>query len=54
MVVNASVASSKPKVELDSHTDTCVVGDNCSVIHNHNKPFNVYTIQKMATEVPRQ
>ena len=39
----ASVANSKPKVELDSHADTCVVGDNCLVIHDHNKPVNVYS-----------
>ena len=28
-VAHASVASSKNKVELDSHADTYVVGDNC-------------------------
>ena len=28
MVAHASVACSKPKVELDSHADTCVVSDN--------------------------
>ena len=43
MVAHASVASSKPKVELDSHTETCVVGDNCLVIHDHNRPVNVYS-----------
>ena len=43
MVAHASVASSKPKVELDSHADTCVVGDNCLVIHDHNRPVNVYS-----------
>ena len=42
-VAHASVASSKPKVELDSHADTCVVGDNCLVIHDHNRPVNVYS-----------
>ena len=34
MVAHASVASSKHKVELDSQADTCVVGDNCLVIHD--------------------
>ena len=34
MVAHASFASSKPEVELDSHADTGVVGDNCLVIHN--------------------
>ena len=42
-VAHASVASSKPKVELDSHADTCVVGDNCLVIHKNNRPVNVYS-----------
>ena len=41
MVAHASVESSKPKVELDSHADTCVVGDNCLAIHDHNEPVNV-------------
>ena len=55
MIAHASVASSKPKVELDLHADTCVVGNNCLVIHDHNRPVNAYfMIQKMATEVPRQ
>ena len=43
MVTHASVASSKPKEELDSHADTCVVGDNCLVIQDHNRPFYVYS-----------
>ena len=41
MVAHASIASSKPKVELDSHADICVLGDNGLVIHDHNRPFNV-------------
>ena len=43
MVAHASIESSKPKVELDSHVDTCAVGDNCIVIHDHNKRVNVYS-----------
>ena len=43
MVAHASLASSKLKVELDSHADTCVVGDNCLIIHDHNGPVNVYS-----------
>ena len=39
---HASVVNSKPKEELDSHSDTCVVGDDCLVIHDHNRPVNVY------------
>ena len=42
MVAHASVVSSKPKVELDSHADTFVVGNNCLVIHDHNRPVNFY------------
>ena len=42
MVADASVASNKPKVELDSHADMHVVGDNCLVIHDHNRPVNMY------------
>ena len=43
MVAHASVASSKPKVELDLYADLCVVGDNCLVIHDHDRPVNVYS-----------
>ena len=42
-VAHASVESSKPKVELDSYADTFVVGDYCLVVHNHNRPVNVYS-----------
>ena len=67
-VAYASVASSKPKVELDLHADRCVVGDNCLIIHDHERQVNVgdnclvihdhsrpvTSIQKIATEVPTQ
>ena len=43
LVAHTSVASIKPKVELDSNADTCVVDDNCLVIHNANRKFNVYS-----------
>ena len=43
MAAHTSVESSKPKVELDSHANTCVVGINCSVNHDHNEPVNVYS-----------
>ena len=42
MVAHASVSSSKPKVGFNSHADTCIVSDNCLVIHNHSRPVNVY------------
>ena len=43
MAAHDSVASSKPKIELYSHVDTFVVGGICLVIHNHNRPVNVYS-----------
>ena len=43
MVAHASVESQKPKIKLDLHTDTCVVGDNCLVFHDNNRPVNVYS-----------
>ena len=43
MMAHTSVSSSKHKVELDSHVETYVVGDTCWVIHDHDKPFNVYS-----------
>ena len=41
MVAHASVASRKQKVELDSHAETCLVGDNCLASHDHNRPVDV-------------
>ena len=55
MVAHVSAASSKPKVDLDLNVDMCVVGNNCSVIYDHNRPvMSTVTIQMMDTEVPRQ
>ena len=34
IVAHALVASSKRKVEFDSHADTCVIGDKCLVIQD--------------------
>ena len=31
----------KTKIELDSHEETCVVGYQCLIIHDHNRPVNV-------------
>ena len=39
----ASITSSKPKVELYSHADEYVVGDNYLVVHDNNRPVDVYT-----------
>ena len=30
------------KIELDSHAYICVVADQCLLIHDHNKPVNVF------------
>ena len=32
----------KTKIELDSHADTCVVGDHFIVVHDHKRPVNVF------------
>ena len=42
-VPQVSVASSKPKIELDSHVATGAVSDDCLVIHDPNKKVNVYS-----------
>ena len=42
-MAHASVASNKPKVGSDLHEDKCEVGDNHSVIHDHNRPINTYS-----------
>ena len=30
------------KIELDSHVGIYIVGDQCSVIHDFNRPVNVF------------
>ena len=37
-----SLTEVKIKIELDLNADTCVVGDQCLVMHDHNRPVNVY------------
>ena len=32
----------KAKITLDSHADTCIVGDHCLEVHDHNRPVNVF------------
>ena len=41
-MAHASIASSKPNVELDLQADTYVDGDNHLVTHDHNRPVNIY------------
>ena len=40
-VGKAKVTSKRFEIELDSHADTYVVGDNCLVVHDHDIPVNV-------------
>ena len=42
-VTQASIADTKVKIALDSHADTCIVADNCLVIHDHNRSVNVFS-----------
>ena len=37
-----SITVVKTKIELDSHADICAVCDHCLIVHNHNRPVNVY------------
>ena len=37
-----SLAVVETIIELDSYADTCVVGDQCLVAHDHNRPVNVF------------
>ena len=39
---HSSIEVVKTKIELDSRADTCVVGDHCLIVHDHNRPVNVY------------
>ncbi len=36
----------KTSVELDSHADTCVVGSNVLVVHDHKRFVDVYGFDK--------
>ena len=54
MMAHASVASSKPKVELDSLAGTYVVGDKCLFMTIVDQLMSTVTIQKMAKEEQRQ
>ena len=54
MVAHASVASCKPKVEIDSHADMSLVTIAESFITIIDQLMSTVFIKKMATEVPRQ
>ena len=34
--------STGTKIELDPNADTCVLGDHCLVVHDHNRSVNVF------------
>ena len=42
-VTQAKTTSNRPKIVLDSHINTGVVGDHCLVVHDHDRPINVYS-----------
>ena len=42
LCVQNSFTVVKAKVEFNSHADTCVVGDHCLVVHDHNRSVNVF------------
>ena len=42
LIVNTSLAAVKPKMWLNSHADTCVVGENFLIEYDHNRPVNVF------------
>ena len=37
-----SIAVVETKIEVDTHEDTCVVGDQCLAVYDHNRPVNVF------------
>ena len=39
---HTSIAVVETKIELDTHAGTCVVGEHCLIVHDHNRPVNVY------------
>ena len=41
----------KTKIELDSHADTCVVGDDCLVVHEQNRPLNTFEYDPKGNQI---
>ena len=39
-----SIEVVKTEIELDLHADTCVINDKSLVIHDHNRPVNVFEL----------
>ena len=42
--------SSESRTELDSHADTCVVGDQAHIVHEHGRTVNVVGYEGSAGE----
>ena len=40
-VISSMQLEEDSRTELDSHADTCVVGDNALIIHEHNRTVDV-------------
>ena len=40
-IAQKSISAVKTHIKLDSHKDTCVVSDQCLVIHYYNRSLNV-------------
>ena len=36
------------KIDLDSLEDICVISDHCLVVHDHNRPVNVFGYDQKA------
>ena len=41
LIAKKSITAVKTKMELDSHVDTCVVYDQCFIIHDYNRKVKV-------------
>ena len=48
MSAQTSIAVVETKIELDSHADTCAVGDRSLIVYDHNKSVNVYGYNRKA------
>ena len=43
-----TITVAKDKIDLDMYADTCIVGDNCSIIYDHKRPMNIYCYDSKA------
>ena len=40
--IQKSIAMVKTKIKLDSHIERCVVGNQCLILNDHNRPVNIF------------